>query len=193
MRPSLQAKNLIIARSSQTSRFSSRQPSQGLGGGNTGTIAVIKTGPKAMTPESLYPDLPIGGSYGDLLAYFVGKNVPTFRFVDMPASMACVALGFAYIAVFFPIPVAYLYLDNSLTSQTWYYVYRYLADSQYAIPPSVGPVSGSSGPLTMISEDPSLMPADGGIPFFLPPPTPQNNTNLVQVTLGQAPTIPLSN
>jgi hypothetical protein len=107
MRPSLQAKNLIIARSSQTSRFSSRQPSQGLGGGNTGTIAVIKTGPKAVTPESLYPDLPIGGSYGDLLAYFVGKNVPTFRFVDMPASMACVALGFAYIAVFFPIPIAY--------------------------------------------------------------------------------------
>jgi hypothetical protein len=155
--------------------------------------AVVKDNPQPSqpTPESLYPDVPAGGDYGSLLAYFVRKNIPTFRFADLPPDKACVAMGCAYLAIFVPIPMAYLYLDNSMTSECWYYVYRYLANGSYATPPSVGVYKGN-GPMSLIGDDPSRPPADALLPFLIPSPGNPPNPNLVQVSIGKAPVIVLS-
>ena len=59
----------------------------------------------------------MGGDYGTILAYFVRKGLPTYRFADLPPQMACVAVVFYAAAFVFPIPFAYVYLDNSLLAQ----------------------------------------------------------------------------
>lgn len=135
----------------------------------------------------LYPDLPTGGDEGSILSYFIGKNVPVYRFVDMPASQACIALGYVYQVLFIPLPMAYLYLDSSLMGETWYYVHRYLFSGQAPVNPGVGPVSGGDGPLTLISEDSTQATADVGLPFFVPPVL--SNPYVLQVTLGKPPVI----
>ena len=73
-------------------------------------------------PDPWCYDLPIGADYGAILSYFVGKGLPTYKFADQPAEKACVALV-CYLVVLIPLPLVYLYLDNSLLPQYWYYVY----------------------------------------------------------------------
>jgi hypothetical protein len=102
--------------------------------------------------------------------------------------MACVAQGFAYITISGAVsyvPMAYVYLDRSLTSETWYYIYRYILANLSTVRSTAGPYGGPRGPMSLISEDPSTPPPYGAIRCYLPPANP----NLVQVSTGQAPDI----
>jgi len=140
-------------------------------------------------PSLLYPDLPVGGDYGSILTYWVRKNVPTFRFAGLPADQACVALGFEMLVAFILLSCGYLYLDKSMVPNASYWINLYLGNGRWPGVPGSGPVSGSAGPLTLISTDPgAAAPADGYCPFFPPlPGTDFDNPNLVQVSFGQAP------
>jgi hypothetical protein len=156
------------------------------------------------------PGLPIGGDYGTILAYFVNRGRPTYGFAGMPPSKAVVgvevflyALGLA--------PQVYLFLDQSMAAESWYYVYRYLYGTAWGsiAPPlaTAGPVSGSPGPLVLISSNVGG-PPNGGV-FWCELPksagaTPSGaashwswsklatieqmgNPLLVQISLGNAP------
>jgi hypothetical protein len=148
------------------------------------------------------PNLPLGGDYGAILAYFVERGRPTYGFADLPPNMAVVAVElFFYVPLAGVEPAVYLFLDSSLVPQYWYYVYRYVSDN--IVPPdaSVGPVSGSPGSLVLISGNVYGPPNQGLFPGHLPPSqgatpsglpatvtcTPSGNPFLTQVTLGTAP------
>jgi hypothetical protein len=143
----------------------------GVGGVKVGGIGPATTGGIA-TPSTYYPDLPLGGSYSSLLEYFVLKGVWTYQFAGIPPDKACAVLG----VVFWNYKVTpkvyqfamYLYLDNSLAPNDWYYVYRYLLGGQSDVPPSTAPKSGSPGPprpfgnLVLQGENPMLNPVTVG-------------------------------
>ena len=128
------------------------------------------------SPHVVYgPGLPIGGDYGTILAYFVNRARPTYGFFGLPPSMAVVgveafSLDFVVLA-----PVVYLFLDQSMVAESWYYVYRYLygtAMDKLSPPASTGPVSGSPGPLTLISSNVIVQPNNG---FFSPCMLPKSS------------------
>jgi hypothetical protein len=100
-------------------------------------------------------------------------------------------LGLAYLAIFVPVAMGYLYLDASLTSQSWYYISRYLANGQYSVPPAAGSRGNEYGPMSLISQDLSATPANGAFPFFIPAPGKPPNPYLIQVSVGLAPLIVL--
>ena len=146
------------------------------------------------------PNLPLGGSYGDVLSYFVERGRPTYQFSDMPVEMALVAVElWAYLPGAI-MPCVYVFLDASLISECWYYVYRYV--NPLAPPaPTTGAVGGSPGPLGLISQNVAL-PANEGIFLAVLPPSlgavppsgdvtyyPSSTSLLRQVSLGVAPII----
>ena len=135
-------------------------------------------------------DLPIGADYPTILAYFVAKGRPTYRFADLPAEMACVALA-CYIVAIVPVPAVYLYLDDSLLPQYWYYVYRYIlygySESAPAALQQVAVVPNSPGAMTLILADKTQSPALSCFGANLPAPWATPNPHLAQVSLGNAP------
>jgi len=154
------------------------------------------------------PSLPIGGDYGTVLAYFVNRGRPTYGFAGMAPSKAVVAVE-TFVFALKIAPLVYLFLDQSMVSESWYYVYRYLYGSGSlvgaSVPASAGPVSGSPGPLVLISSNVAGTPNNGT--FFcelpksagampsghhcsmskLPKYELMGNPLLVQVSLGNAP------
>jgi len=165
-----------------------------------------------INPHLVYgPDLPIGGDYGTILAYFVSRGRPTYGFFGMPPSMAVVGVEAFNVDFVALAPVVYLFLDQSMVAESWYYVYRYLygtALDKFSPPSSTGPVSGSPGPLTLISSNAAKTPNNG---YFSPCVLPKSagarplggagktksldklevmgNPMLVQISLGNAPVI----
>ncbi len=173
-------------------------------GGTSGSSAISTINP-------LYgPGLPIGGDYGTILAYFVNRGRPTYGFSGMHPSMAVVgveAFNVDFVAV---VPVVYLFLDQSMAAESWYYVYRYLygtALDKFSPPANTGPVSGSPGPLTLISSNVMLLQPNNS--YFSPVVLPKSsgawplgkgktsletvgNPMLVQISLGNAPIVDTS-
>lgn len=157
------------------------------------------------------PGLPIGGDYGTVLTYFVNRGRPTYGFFGMPPSMAVVGVEAFTVALLVLVPVVYLFLDQSLAAESWYYIYRYLygsAPDARSPRPNTGPVSGSPGPLVLISSNVMGMPNNG---YFSPCVLPKSsgamplqgvgkkislsgievigNSQLVQISLGNAPVV----
>jgi hypothetical protein len=160
------------------------------------------------------PDLPVGGDYGTVLSYFVDRGRPTYGFSGMAPDLAVVAVEVFVVALVVIVPVVYLFLDQSMTAESWYYAYRYLYGStkmsSYSLPMNAGPVSGSPGPLTLISTNTFGPPSNG---YFSPCVLPKSsgamplggvgkakksslskvetmgNPMLVQFSLGNAPCI----
>jgi hypothetical protein len=174
--------------------------------GTSGAISTI--GPSSPVYG---PGLPIGGDYGSILAYFVNRGRPTYGFVGMAPSMAVAGVEAFNVDFVALVPVVYLFLDQSLVAESWYYVYRYLygtALEKLSPPPGTGPVSGSPGPLTLISSNATKTPNNG---YFSPCVLPKSagakplgaagktksldklevmgNPMLVQISLGNAPVI----
>jgi hypothetical protein len=157
---------------------------------------------KPVPPPLIGPFLPIGGDYADVLAYFVERGRPTYQFVGMPVNMALVAIEvWAPVAITI-LPFVYLFLDNSMASQSWYYISAYLNNGGRPDNPSTGAVSGSPGPMTLISNDLTLPPNEGIMSANIPSSqgcTPSNepgytfpglnNPMLQQVTFGAAPAL----
>jgi hypothetical protein len=180
-------------------------------------LALSTSGSIARAPRSnsyVYgPGLPIGGDYGTVLAYFVNRGRPTYSFFGMPPSMAVVGVEVFVVAFVAIVPVVYLFLDQSMVAESWYYVYRYLygtALDGISVPANTGPVGGSPGPLTLISSNVTGAPNHG---YFCPCVLPNSlgamplggvgkktksslakvevmgNPMLVQISLGKAPLI----
>jgi hypothetical protein len=130
----------------------------------------------------------------------------------MAPDMAVVAVEVFVVAFVVIVPVVYVFLDQSMTAESWYYVYRYLygstSMSSYSLPANAGPVSGSPGPLTLISSNTFGAPSNGHFsPVALPNSSgamplggvgkvkksalakveTMGNPMLVQVSLGNAP------
>ena len=167
------------------------------------------------SPYVIYgPGLPIGGDYGTILTYFVNRGRPTYGFSGMAPGMAVVGVEAFNLDFVVLAPVVYLFLDQSMVTESWYYVYRYLygtAADEISPPANTGPVSGSPGPLTLISSNVTVQPNNG---FFSPCMLPKSqgamplqgvgkmslskipelfgNPMLVQVSLGHAPVIGVS-
>ena len=170
--------------------------------------AISTIGPSS--PPLVYgPDLPIGGDYGTILTYFVNRGRPTYGFFGMPPSMALVGVEAFNVDFVALVPVVYLFLDQSLVAESWYYVYRYLYGTALdgtSVPVNTGPVSGSPGPLTLISSNTTKTPSNG---YFSPVVLPKSagatplggakksvdklevmgNSMLVQISLGSAPVV----
>jgi len=146
--------------------------------------------PQNSQPDPWCYDLPMGGDYATILSYFVGKGRPTYRFADLPPQMACVALV-CYVVALIPIPAVYLYLDNSLLPQYWYYVYRYILYGLSGVAPSalqqIGIAPNSPGPMTLVLSDKGQTPALAAFGTNLPAPWPNPNPMLAQVSLGNPP------
>jgi len=165
--------------------------------------------PIAGIPSPYGPGLPIGGNYGAILTYFVNRGRPTYCFFGMPPSMAVVGVEAFMGGLLSVLPMVYLFLDQSMVAESWYYVYRYLLQpfgTTLSPPANTGPVSGSPGPLTLISSNVMGLPNNG---FFCPAVLPDSsgavplgvsksslssvykmgNPLLVQISLGQAPLI----
>ena len=169
--------------------------------------AISTTGPSS-THLTYGPGLPIGGDYGTILAYFVNRGRPTYGFFGMPPSMALVGVEAFNVDFVALVPVVYLFLDQSMVSDSWYYVYRYLygtALDKLSPPSGTGPVSGSPGPLTLVSSNATKTPSNG---YFSPVVLPKSagatplgkpksvdklevmgNPMLVQISLGNAPVV----
>jgi hypothetical protein len=167
--------------------------------------------PIVAVPTVTYgPGLPIGGDYGTILTYFVNRGRPTYGFTGLPPSMAVVGVEVFVVAFIVLVPVVYLFLDQSMVAESWYYVYRYLYGSTLSgasLPPNTGPVVGSPGPLTLISSNVMGAPNNGFFDCVLPKsqgamplsgvgklklsevPEAMGNPMLVQVSLGHAPAI----
>ena len=155
---------------------------------------------KPVPPPLVGPFLPLGGDYADILAYFVERGRPTYQFTGMPVNMALAAIELWAPVAIAPVPFVYLFLDNSIASQSWYYISAYLWNGgmPYA---HAGAVSGSPGPMTLISNDLTLPPNEGIMMAVIPPSqgctianqNPPytypglNNPNLQQVSFGAAP------
>lgn len=177
----------------------------------SGTPSAISTRGPSSTPLVYGPDLPIGGDYGTILAYFVNRGRPTYGFSGMPPSMALVGVEAFNVDFVALVPVVYLFLDQSMVAESWYYVYRYLYGTALdgaSVPVNTGPVSGSPGPLTLISSNTTKTPSNG---YFSPVVLPKSagatplggakktksvdklevmgNPMLVQISLGNAPVI----
>jgi len=181
-------------------------------------LALSTSTSSVITPRSsayMYgPGLPIGGDYGTVLSYFIDRGRPTYGFAGMAPDMAVVAVEVFVVAFVVIVPVVYLFLDQSMTAESWYYVYRYMYGStalaSYSVPTNAGPVSGSPGPLTLISSNifgppsngyfsPSVLPnSSGAMPLsgvgkvkksVLAKVEKMGNPMLVQVSLGNAPLI----
>ena len=181
-------------------------------------LALSTSTSSVITPHSssyIYgPGLPIGGDYGTVLSYFVDRGRPTYGFAGMAPDMAVVAVEVFVVAFVVIVPVVYLFLDQSMTAESWYYVYRYMYGStalaSYSVPTNAGAVSGSPGPLTLISSNifgppsngyfsPSVLPnSSGAMPLsgvgkvkksVLAKVEKMGNPMLVQVSLGNAPLI----
>jgi hypothetical protein len=134
-----------------------------------------------------YADVPKGGSSDAILAYAMAHNMPVFQFADYPPEKAL--LLFSWIMVpFCVVCMGFLYLDQSIAGQSWFYVYRYLLNNFTAPGPGTGPVPGAAGPMNLISEPPWLM-----LPLLLPSPFvkagdyPPPNPNLRLVRGGGVP------
>ena len=85
-----------------------------LGGSSS---AISRLGPSS--PPLVYgPDLPIGGDYGTILAYFVNRGRPTYGFFGMPPSMAVVGVEAFNVDFVALVPVVYLFLDQSMVSES---------------------------------------------------------------------------
>src|ERR1039457_6872913 len=123
----------------------------------SGSIAV-----SSPSPYVIYgPGLPIGGDYGTILTYFVNRGRPTYGFSGMAPGMAVVGVEAFNLDFVVLAPVVYLFLDQSMVTESWYYVYRYLygtAADKISPPTNTGPVSGSPGPLTLISSNVTVQP-----------------------------------
>ena len=160
------------------------------------------------------PGLPIGGDYGTVLSYFVDRGRPTYGFAGMAPDLAVVAVEVFTVDFVVVVPSVYVFLDQSMTAESWYYVYRYLYGStklsSYSLPMNAGPVSTSPGPLTLISTNAFGPPSNG---YFSPCVLPNSsgamplggvgkvkksalekvetmgNPMLVQISLGNAPCI----
>lgn len=157
--------------------------------------AVAHFGPQT----TVGPNLPLGGSYGDVLSYFVERGRPTYQFSDLSVEMALVAVElWAYLPGAI-MPCVYVFLDSSLVAEAWYYLYRYVMP--LAPPaPTAGPMNGSLSPLGLISQNVTL-PANEGIFLAMLPPSlgavppggvayhPSSASLLTQVSLGTAPII----
>ena len=165
---------------------------------NPGTVKLPRH--KPLPPPLVGPFLPLGGNYADILAYFVERGRPTYQFTGMPVTKALVAIElWAPVAVAL-VPFVYLFLDNSIASQSWYYISAYVwnGGTPYA---NAGAVSGSPGPMTLISNDLTLPPNEGIMLGVIPtsqgctvansnpPYTYPGLTNpmLTQVSFGSAP------
>jgi hypothetical protein len=174
----------------------------------TSASSAVDTGPHSSS--YIYgPGLPVGGDYGTVLAYFVDRGRPTYGFAGMAPDMAVVAVEVFVVAFVVIVPVVYLFVDQSMTAESWYYVYRYLYGAKpFSPPPNTGPVSGSPGPLTLISSNTFGSPSNG---YFCPVVLPNSsgamplsgvgkvkksalakvetmgNPMLVQISLGNAP------
>ncbi|HLK47272.1 MAG TPA: hypothetical protein VKT49_04005 [Bryobacteraceae bacterium] len=174
-----------------------RQSSVGLLG--RGPVPVVYTGPQPQ--QVVGPNLPLGGDYGTVVSYFITRGRPTYAFSDQPPNMALVAIE---LFAFLPgalMPLVYVYLDSSMVSESWFYVYRYV--NNLAPPgPSTGAATGSSGPLVLISANVYLPPnegimlaqipqSSGAVPAGSPGAVyyPANNPLLTQITLGNAPVL----
>src|SRR3984957_11290286 len=81
---------------------------------------------KPVPPPLVVPFLPLGGDYADILAYFVERGRPTYQFTGMPVTMALAAIELWAPVAIAPVPFVYLFLDNSIASQSWYYISAYL-------------------------------------------------------------------
>ena len=167
----------------------------------------------SLVPGLLAPSLPIGGDYGTILTYFVNRHRPTYGFAGMPPGKAVVAVEVFLVEGFFlkveAVPQVYLFLDQSMVSESWYYVYRYLYGTGFLAgtpaPPATGPVSGSPGPLVLISSNVAGPPNKGTFHCELPKSAGAmpsgvhlsqsklaaneqlGNSLLVQISLGNAP------
>ena len=128
--------------------------------------------------EQILADLPVGGDYGSILAYFVERFFPTWRFLNMNPDLACVA-AFAFLMGDEAVPAVYVYLDSSLVPNSWYYIYRYILLGKVPVPPTTGPVAGSPGPMTLISSNHFFPPPDG---YFQSPFSPVGNPLLSPVS-----------
>ena len=180
-------------------------------------------------PSVYGPGLPIGGDYGTILTYFVNRGRPTNGFYGMAPSKAVVGVEAFFNSSLHNLePVVYLFLDQSMVAESYYYVYRYLYGTApaktiianpFSIPVSTptdssppantGPVSGSPGPLTLISSNVMVVQPNNG--YFCPCVLPRSsgamplpgvgktslskvpelmgNPMLVQISLGNAPVI----
>lgn len=161
-----------------------------------GGVQMVNTGPQPVVG----PNLPIGGDYGTVVSYFIMRGRPTYGFSDQAPGMALVAIELFALFPGVILPCVYLYLDSSMVSECWYYEYRYVNNLG---PPAttMGAVSGSPGPLVLISENVYLPPNEGIMlaqipqsPGAIPAATnlvynPANNPLLTQVTFGNAPVL----
>jgi hypothetical protein len=126
-----------------------------------GSISVFKA-PQDMS--LVYTDVPTGGSSDSIRAYAAAHNLPVFQFADYPPEKAL--LLFSWITVPFCVMcLGFLYLDQSIAGQSWFYIYRYLVNNLAPPGPGVGPAPGGSGPMSLI-----LDPMCPMLPFLLPAP-----------------------
>jgi hypothetical protein len=159
-------------------------------------------GLKPVPPPLVGPFLPLGGDYADVLAYFVERGRPTYQFTGMPVTKALVAIELWAPVAIALLPFVYLFLDASIASQSWYYVSAYLSNGGPVDNPSTGAVSGSPGPMTLISNDLTLPPNEGIMSAYIPSSQGctvsnepgytfpgLNNPMLQQVTFGSAPAL----
>ncbi len=132
------------------------------------------------TLDTLFSDLPLGGTSAEILAYTRSRNLPTYRLRGGTPDETIVVYA-CCVYLFIVQPAAFVF-----SNQSWDSVFLSFAlTGQGVAGPTATPVSAASGPLSLLAQQ-------GEPVFFFFPPRwlpPNANHFLVPVTWGRVPIV----
>ncbi len=156
-------------------------------------VAGIPVYPSNQSPDSIVGDVPISGTYSDVLAYARSRNFPTFGSIGATPDRAVVVVACCLVVQPFPVPLFSIVRISTGRSLLWTtlwlcrfystHPYQALRRCQFRAPR--GP------PSVLLAVNPYSKPTDA-LMFFLPPRGNPPNPYWVQVTSGRVPWMPTS-